>query len=54
MSNKIDYTVFEEYMKPFEQYFYRSEGKELARSYVTGLMIEGERKSVEPMSERVH
>ena len=41
-------------MVPYAPFFRRTEGKELAKCYVTGLMMEGERKSVEPMSERVH
>ncbi len=32
--------------------FSRTEGRELAGCYVTGLMMEGERKSVEPLSEK--
>jgi SRSO17 transposase len=39
-------------MTPFFPYFHRSEGRQLACCYVVGLMMEGERKSVEPMSER--
>jgi SRSO17 transposase len=35
-------------------FFHRSEGRALAESYVTGLLLDGERKSVEPMSERVN
>lgn len=42
------------YMKPFLGFFHRSESRELAECYVTGLLMEGERKSVEPMSEKVH
>jgi SRSO17 transposase len=41
-------------MKPFYKYFHRSEGRELATCYLVGLMMEGERKSVEPMSEKVN
>ena len=41
-------------MAPYAQFFRRMEGGELAKCYVTGLIMEGERKSVEPMSERVH
>jgi SRSO17 transposase len=43
-----------EYMKPFLGFFHRSESRELAESYVTGLLMDGERKSVEPMSEKVN
>lgn len=41
-------------MAPFFKYFHRSEGCDLARFYVVGLMMEGERKSVEPMSEKLN
>lgn len=44
----------EEYMSAFVPHFRRSEGFGLASSYVVGLTIEGERKSVEPMSEKVN
>jgi SRSO17 transposase len=44
----------DEYMKPFFGYFHRSESRELAECYVTGLLMDGERKSVEPMSEKVN
>jgi SRSO17 transposase len=44
----------DEYMKPFLGYFHRSESRELAECYVTGLLMDGERKSVEPMSEKVN
>jgi SRSO17 transposase len=36
------------------RFFHRSEGRALAESYVSGLLMDGERKSVEPMSERVN
>lgn len=41
-------------MTPYAPFFRRMEGRELAKCYVTGLIMEGERKSVEPMSEKVH
>jgi len=41
-------------MVPFMRFFHRSEGRALAESYVCGLLMDGERKSVEPMSERVN
>lgn len=41
-------------MAAYFKYFHRLEGQELAQSYVVGLMMEGERKSVEPMSEKVN
>jgi SRSO17 transposase len=44
----------DDYMATFSRYFSRTEGKELASCYVTGLMMEGERKSVEPLSEKVN
>jgi SRSO17 transposase len=44
----------DDYMATFSKYFSRAEGKELASCYVTGLMMEGERKSVEPLSEKVN
>lgn len=42
------------YMKPFLGYFHRSESRKLAECYVAGLLMDGERKSVEPMSEKVN
>jgi len=44
----------DEYMASFTRFFHRSEGRALAESYVSGLLMDGERKSVEPMSERVN
>lgn len=44
----------DEYMAPFLGFFTRSESRELAECYLTGLLAEGERKSVEPMSEKVN
>jgi SRSO17 transposase len=54
MTHEITFPSIEEYMAPYTPFFRRLEGGELAKCYVTGLMMEGERKSVEPMSERVH
>lgn len=54
MDNKIVFPSIEEYVAPYANYFRRLEGRELAKCYITGLMMEGERKSVEPMSERVN
>lgn len=54
MDNKIIFPGIEEYLADYAQYFQRLEGRELANYYVTGLMIEGTRKSVEPMSELVN
>jgi len=50
-------TVFfgiDDYMAMFSSYIKRAEARELAQSYVVGLMMDGERKSVEPMSEKVN
>lgn len=54
MAHEITFPSIEEYLAPYAPFFRRLEGRELAKCYVTGLMMEGERKSVEPMSERVH
>jgi SRSO17 transposase len=54
MQTKILCPGINEYMAPFMGFFRRSEGRELAESYVSGLLMDGERKSVEPMSERVN
>ena len=54
MTTVIDCPGIDEFLAPFETYFRRSEGRELAESYVAGLLMTGERKSVEPMSERVN
>ena len=54
METEIIYPGIDEYMAPFKVFFRRSEGRALAESYVSGLLMDGERKSVEPMSERVN
>jgi len=54
MAHEITFPSVENYLAPYSSFFHRVEGIELANCYVTGLMMEGERKSVEPMSERVH
>lgn len=54
MTKHLIFPGIEEYMTPFLRYFHRSESEELARCYVVGLLMEGERKSVEPMSEKVN
>ena len=54
MKTKIIFPGIEEYLAPYHGYFYRSESRELAECYLAGLLMEGERKSVEPMSEKVN
>jgi len=54
MKTEIICPGIDEYMKPFLGYFHRSESRELAECYVIGLLMDGERKSVEPMSEKVN
>lgn len=54
MVTEIIYPGVDEYMAPFMNFFHRSEGRALAESHVSGLLMDGERKSVEPMSERVN
>lgn len=54
MEKQIYFQGIGEYLAPYARYFRRSEARDLAQSYVVGLMMDGERKSVEPMSERVH
>mgnify|MGYP001434293759 CR=1 FL=1 len=44
----------DDYMARFSPYIKRSEARALAQGYVVGLMMDGDRKSVEPMSEKVH
>ena len=48
------YFCIDDYMARFTKYIKRSEARVLAQGYVVGLMMDGERKSVEPMSEKVH
>jgi SRSO17 transposase len=54
MTTVINCPGIDEFLAPFQTYFHRSESRDLAESYVTGLLMTGERKSVEPMSERVN
>jgi SRSO17 transposase len=54
MVDESKFPGIDDYMAFFAPYFHRSNGHGLAQSYVIGLMMDGERKSVEPMSERVH
>ena len=44
----------DDYMAMYAPYIKRAEARELAQCYVVGLMMDGDRKSVEPMSEKVH
>lgn len=44
----------DDYMVRFSPYIKRHEARVLAQGYVVGLMMDGERKSVEPLSEKVH
>ncbi len=54
MADEVTFPGIDDYLAPYAPSFRRLEGRELAHCYVVGLMMEGERKSVEPMSERVH
>lgn len=54
MKTEIIFPGIEEYLAPYHSYFHRSESRELAECYLTGLLMDGERKSVEPMSEKVN
>ena len=54
MTTEIVFPGIEEYLAPYYGYFRRSESRELAECYITGLLMDGERKSVEPMSEKVN
>lgn len=54
MAHNITFSSIEEYLAPYAPFFRRAESKELAKYYITGLMMEREPKSVEPMSERVN
>ncbi|HPQ43942.1 MAG TPA: IS701 family transposase [Syntrophales bacterium] len=53
MERDISLHEVEVFMRPFGKYFSRSEGRALASRYVLGLILEGDRKSVEPMALRV-
>jgi SRSO17 transposase len=44
----------DDYMARFAPYIKRYEARVLAQGYVVGLMMDGDRKSVEPLSEKVH
>jgi SRSO17 transposase len=50
-------TIFfgiDDYMAFYSPFIKREEARKLAQCYVVGLMMDGDRKSVEPMSEKVH
>jgi SRSO17 transposase len=44
----------DDYMARFTPYIKRHEARVMAQGYVVGLMMDGDRKSVEPLSEKVH
>jgi hypothetical protein len=44
----------DDYMVLYSPYIKRAEARELAQCYVVGLMMDGDRKSVEPLSEKIH
>ena len=46
--------TLEEYAQHFSKYFRRVDGVILAQSYMKGLIMDGERKSVEPISEKLN
>jgi len=54
MTKQIVFQDIHDYLAPYAPFFYRSEGRQLSQCYVTGLMMDGERKSVEPLSEKVN
>ena len=48
MTRKVLFPGLTEYLAPYHPYFYRVESRETAECYLAGLMMDGERKSVEP------
>jgi len=54
METKNVFFGIDDYMAMYSPYIKREEARELAQCYVVGLMMDGDRKSVEPMSENVH
>ena len=54
MTEQIVFQDLQDYLAPYAAFFHRSEGHQLAQCYLVGLMMDGERKSVEPMSEKVN
>lgn len=54
MTQDIEFIGLDVYLMPYQGFFHRSESRELAECYLAGLIMDGERKSVEPMSKRVN
>ena len=54
METKNVFFGIDDYMAMYAPYIKREEARKLAQCYVVGLMMDGDRKSVEPMSEKVH
>jgi len=54
METHNEFFGIDDYMARFTPYIKRYEARVLAQGYVVGLMMDGDRKSVEPMSEKVH
>lgn len=49
MTTEINCPDIDEYLEPFCAYFHRSESRER----LNVILMDGERKSVEPMSEKI-
>ncbi len=54
MTKEIQFPGLTEYLAPYHPYFYCVNSRETAECYLAALMMDGARKSVEPMSERVN
>lgn len=54
MNPATDELTIDSFMALFDRHFYRSEGRDLARGYVTGLTLHNPRKSVEPLSAAIN
>jgi SRSO17 transposase len=54
METHNEFFGIDDYMARFAPYIKRYEARILAQGYVVGLMMDGDRKSVEPLSEKVH
>jgi SRSO17 transposase len=54
METHNEFFGIDDYMARFTTYIKRYEARVLAQRYVVGLMMDGDRKSVEPLSEKVH